>query len=212
MILALCIVATCTSSLLAQTEPPPEKEKKDPLRERLALRAGWAATSSELKDQFGSGMNLSLHFLWRFKNPFSIDFQLGAFYMGATDGKYIAPDSTVFDEGSVRIIRFAASPMVELSLMDKTSLYLSAGGGLYILSLLLDDRLFQFEQTNDHLGVNLGAGVFRQLSDNWFLNANFQLHKFWTSNAEDDLFFILSNGDQDPLFYEIDVGVVLRLF
>lgn len=203
-------ILTCfASDAIAQAAP---EDGKDPYRERLGIRAGWVGTSSGLKDDFGSGFDLEGHFLWRFRKPFSLDTTLGAFYMGGTGGTYTAPDGSVFDSGSVRVINVTIAPLMEFDIREKTQLYVSAGGGLYVMSLLLDEGFLTFDLTNDHLGVFLGFGLFRRISTNWFLEINGRLHRFWTSDDPSDVFFFLSNGDQDPLFYSLNAGFMLRLF
>jgi len=216
----LAFVLLLPTATFSQTSGTPEELEKDeiPYKERLGVRLGYVGTSSGLDDTFGAGMQLSAHYVHRFATWFSVDTELGVFYMGSTGGKYIAPDGAVFDEGSVRVIAFTVSPELDISLGEKNTFYVSAGGGLYIMSLLLDDLLYQFEQTNDHLGVTAAVGFARRVSKNWFVDVNARVDMFWTSEPSGDprdripLFYTLSNGDQDPLFYQVNVGLMLRLF
>ena len=208
--ISLFVSFTVTHSL-AQTEP---EKKKDPNRERLGLRAGYVGTTSGLNNSFGGGLDLSLHWVQRIKYPFSVDVTLGAFYLGSTsrDDITILTFGTLFDNVSMRVIHITAAPMMEFGLNDRTHFYAAAGGGLYTVSLLIDQALSEFDLANTHFGVVASGGVIRQLSKNWFVDLSFQLHKFWTSEDIDDMFFRYSEGDGNPVFYEFTVGALLRLF
>lgn len=208
LLLIICVFAT---SAVAQEDADKDK---DPNRERLGLRAGYAATPSDLDDAFGGGLDLSLHWIQRIKYPFGFNVTLGAFYLGSTarDDITLSTFNRLFDKVSMRILRFTVSPMIEFNVSERTGLYASAGVGMYAVSLLVDEVFAEADLTNNHVGVNLGAGAIQQLSENWFVELDVQLHKFWTSSDIDDMFFRYSSGDGDPLFYQASVGVMIRLF
>jgi opacity protein-like surface antigen len=213
LVIAL-IIACSASNVIAQSN---EETQSDPLKERLGIRAGYAWTPNNIADNFGSGLNLTLHFIQRIKKPFSVDVALGAIYLGST-GSDITRDffGTEFDDVSMRILTFTASPMVELSLDDRTDFFVSAGGGLYVVSLILDQTLQEFDLTNNQFGVTFNAGVIRRITTNWFLDAGVYLHKFWTADNLDlsnpDWIYLYSEGDGDPVFWTVAAGVALRLF
>jgi opacity protein-like surface antigen len=190
----------------------PLETDKDPDRERLGGRIGYVATTSDLDNSFGGGLDLALHFIHRFKKTFSVDFTLGAFYLGETSRDDILVNGATASDESMRIITFTVAPMIELPVNDRTNFYMSGGVGLYTVSLLVDSGVFQFDFTDNHVGINGGLGVLRHVTENWFLDLNIQIHKFWTSDDIDDIFFVYSDGDSNPLFYQITAGAMLRLF
>jgi hypothetical protein len=196
---------------VAQSE---STEEKDPHRQRLGLRAGYVTTPSGLNNVFGSGLDLSIHWIQRIKYPFGFDMTLGAFYLGSTSREDITISvfNQQFDNVSMRVLHVTAAPMLEFGLGSRTELFVSAGAGLYTVSLLLDQAFSEFDLTNSHFGVVASSGIIRQISGNWFVDVSFQLHKFWTSAKTDDLFFLYSEGDSNPIFYDATVGVMLRLF
>ncbi len=202
-----------STSVLAQTD---SEQEPDPLRERLGVRVGYARTSNNLSDAFGSGLNLSLHFIERVKKPFCVDVNIGAIYLGSTDKDVRFPDFTteVFDKVSMRIFMLTAAPMIEISTSDRTSYFVSAGGGFYAATLLLDQSVNEIDLTNNYFGITVNAGVMRRIFTNWFVDLDLHLHKFWTpDNSKDvDWIYLFSNGDSDPLFWAITGGVALRLF
>ncbi len=209
------LVLFISANALAQPEPDSDK---DPMKERLGLRIGYSETTSNLQKNFGAGLDLALHFIQRIKKPLSLDITLGAIYMGSTDNKDLtqAIFGTSFDSVAMRIITVTVAPMMEIPVGARTNLYLSGGIGLYTVSLLLDQDFHEFDLSNSHFGVNGGVGTLRNISTNWFLDLNFQIHYFWTAGGLDtmnpDWFYLYSEGDSDPLFWAVTGGVALRLF
>jgi opacity protein-like surface antigen len=206
------IISLIATSAFAQQPGDPDT---DDSRERIGLRAGYVGTSSTLDDVFGSGLNLDLHWVQGIAEPVFLDFTLGAFYLGETDRDDITFDifqPQTFHNVSMRVLRFTVAPLIELSLSERTAAYVSIGGGLYVISLLLDQSFFQFDLTDNHVGINVGAGVTRRITTNWFIDLHAEAHKFWTSTDNNDLFFRYSEGDQDPVFFEVTAGFLLRLF
>jgi len=214
LILAALIITSVSTISIAQTDSIPEAK---PSRERLGVRIGYSATSNNLKESFGSGVNLALHFVTNIKKPLSIDITLGAIYLGSTDNE-ITRDffGMEFDSVTMRILMLTAAPMLELPIGDRTDIYVSAGLGFYASSLILDQSLNEFDLTNNHYGVNAGAGIFRRIFTNWYLDFGVSLHKFWTDDKYDpydpDWIFLYSGGDSDPLFWTVTGGAALGLF
>jgi opacity protein-like surface antigen len=214
--LVAVIISLLAANAIAQPpdRQPEQRDKPEAERERLGLQAGYVGTTSDLGNNFGGGFNLCLHWIQHIRHPLFVDFTLGAFYMGKTDRQDITLDllGQNFDNTSLRIIRFTLAPLVEMPVSDRTTGYVSLGGGVYIVSLLLDEAFQEFDLTNNHFGISVGAGVAHQITQNWFVEFHAELHKMWTSTASDDIFYRYSDGDKNPLFYQAAVGVLLRLF
>jgi hypothetical protein len=206
------IISLLATSAIAQT-PPEEPEKKEK-NQRLGLRGGYVSTTSGIRNTFGDGMNLALHWMWDVNRAFSMDFTIGAFYLGSTSRSDITFQAfrQSFDDQTMRILNFTAAPTLNVPLGGKTRFMISAGAGPYTVSLLLDEAFNEFDFTDNHLGVNAGVVLMRRVSENWFIDIGVQAHKIWTSDKQDDLFFIYSEGDQDPLFYNVSVGFMISLF
>jgi hypothetical protein len=213
IVVAALMTMLVTTQAGAQTESEPQV---DPLKERLGVRVGWGWTPNHLSDAFGGGLYLSLHFIQRIKKPFGVDVNLGAIYLGKTDKDIRLPDFTTeaFDKVSMRIFMLTAAPMVEFSTSDRTSCFVSAGGGFYAATLLLDQTIYQYDLTNDYFGVTVNAGVMHRIFTNWFLDLSLHLDKFWTPDNPTTVHwvYLFSDGDNSPLFWSITGGVALRLF
>lgn len=214
-IFAAVIISLLAVNAIAQPpRPGSEREVPERERERLGVRAGYTGTTSGLDDTFGGGFNLALHWIQYVRYPLFADFTLGAFYMGKTGRQDITFDifQQNFDNTSMRIIRLTAAPMIEMPVNERTTAYASFGGGLYVVSVLLDEAFLEFDATDNHLGISIAAGVDHRFTQNWSFDFHAEFHKIWTSDHSDDLFYRYSEGDQDPLFYQIAAGVSLRLF
>lgn len=213
-LLALLVLLVPTI-VLAQPDTESEKDRE---KERIGLRAGYTETTSNLDQNFGGGLNLALHFIQRIKKPLYLDLSLGALYMGSTEDDDLtrAIFGTQFDSVAMRIITITLAPMLEIPLRARTNLYLSAGGGIYTVSLLLDQDFSEFDLSNTNFGVNAGVGLMRGIFTNWFLDLNFQAHYFWTEDTLEpespDWFYLYSEGDSNPLFWALTVGVALKAF
>jgi opacity protein-like surface antigen len=210
-------VLLMASGSLAQTDPETEaepQETKDPYRDRLGFRAGYVGTPSSISDAFGGGLDLSLHWVHRFKYPFAIDATLGGSYMGSTGREDITISifGQRFDNVAMRLLHITVAPMMEFALGERTHFFLSAGGGMYRVSVLVDQAFSEADLSNSHFGVVAGGGIIRRISGNWFLDASVRANKFWTSTDIDDWFFRYSQGDGNPVFYNVSLGLMLRLF
>ncbi len=214
VLLLAFIIALPASASIAQSEFESQAEND---KEKLGIRIGYSRTSNDISDNFGAGLDLCLHFTQKIREPFSLDVTLGAIYLGSTDSD-ITSDffGTEFDDVSMRILRMTVAPMVEFPMNDRTDFYFSVGVGLYSVSLLLDQAFQEFDLTDNHIGVNVNAGVVRRLSTNWYVDLNLHLQQFWTADTLDplnpDWIYLYSNGDSDPLFWGITAGVALNLF
>ena len=222
LIIALIVPLTAALSNQAafaqvdSSEPEAEQpeKQKDPNRERLGIRAGYVGTSHNLGNAFGGGLDLSLHWVQRVKYPLAFDVTLGAFYLGSTTREDItvAVFNQLFDNVSMRVIHVTVAPTLEMGLGERTHLFVQAGGGLYRVSLLVDRGFSEADFSNSHFGVLGGAGLIRQVSNSWFLDMSLQVHKFWTGRDFDDFVFRYSEGDGNPVFYNVSIGLMLRLF
>lgn len=222
MKLAHVILTMFAASLMAASparaqrhdQTAPQQKRPPEERERLGVRAGFVGTTSTLKDNFGEGANLALHWITHIKQPVYVDFSLGSFYMGATHNQQPTFDlfGATYDRVSMRVIRFTVAPMLDFQINDKWNGYFSMGGGAYIVSLLLDEDFFGFDLTDTHFGIDLGGGFTRRFTENWFIDVHGEVHKFWSGSGPKNIFYIYSGNDQDPIFYQITAGLLVRLF
>jgi opacity protein-like surface antigen len=180
--------------------------------EVIGVRIGYARTPSRLDDNFGSGTALALHFTEKFHPFLGVDFSFGSLNMGETwrddiTQKIFASQHDAF----MNVIFITAAPVVEAQVGKNTSLYLSGGIGLYSITLILDSGFFSASNSKYHPGLNAGGGAYYKLTTNWKLELNLNLHKIWTSTQSDDWFYVYSEGDRNPYFYQITIGAALGI-
>ncbi len=215
LLLTAAIISLFVSNAIAQPprrpRPPREEERKESPG-RLGVRIGFVATTSDLENNFGNGVDLALRWVHHLKDQFSLDIVLGTYLMGETGGDKIIAFPPLLDEVNARVLTLTVAPMIDFAMGPRTDLYITGGVGLYTFSLLLDSGFFQNETSDNYLGVNGGVGILRRVSTNWYLDFNVQINKFWTGDDLRDLFFVSAKRDQDPVFYHVTTGFLLQLF
>ncbi len=216
LFLALVALSVC---------PRPAAAEEKSGREKLGLRLGYVHSASDIKIQFGHGSVVQLHFTEKIKPPLFVTISLGALYLGKSASDNIT--QFLFGPGvsgaNMRILTMTLGPTLELPINDKGIVYLSGGAGLYSISVLLEMGIFASDTSNEHFGVNLGAGYYYPIGDNWMLDFNFTFHHIWTPEIDKDLstwspitdprdlFWLYSYGDSDPNFYQISIGAAINL-
>ena len=211
-ILLVAIITFIATNVIAQTEPEPEE--KDEKLERLGVRVGFVGTTGGLENSFGNGVNLTAHFMPQFKGQLFVDITFGAFFMGDTSRQDVLPPGLVAvpEKVGLRIITVLVAPTLIFPIGGKTDVSVGVGGGLYTVNLLLSQGLLEGDITNNQLGVYAAGGLIRQISTNWFLDIDVQAHKIFTGDDLDDVVYLYSDGNENPLFYSVTIGAMLRLF
>jgi hypothetical protein len=184
-----------------------------PGREKLGVRIGYLYTNSDIKNEFGNGSLIALHFSERIKSPLFVDFTLGALYLGESHTDNIT--QSLFGPGvanaNMRLLYLSVGPLLEFPILNEKTFYLFGGLGLYSVSIYLEMGFFGSEIADQHFGVNSGTGLYWPLSDNWKLDINFTAHHVWTAEETSDIFYLYSKGASDPTFYQFSVGFCVNL-
>ncbi len=207
-LIAVLIASLYLASISQQASPQPISG-----REKLGGRIAYTHSASDIKNTYGDGTALTLHFTERIKPPVFIDIAIGAIYLGgsAVDSikKYI-PHTDISD-ASMRILFLNIAPVFEFPVTEGALLYASAGIGLYSISVILERVFLGLETSQEHFGANIGLGLYYPLSDKWKLDFNFSAQRIWTDANLSDMFYFYSEGDSDPDFYLFSVGVCIAL-
>ncbi len=181
--------------------------------ERLGVRAGYIGTSDGLRDFYGDGWDLTLFFNEKVYSRLLLDVRLGAVYLGDAL-KPDLDDQITLQPGivsSMRFLYFSAGPMVGFGLGSSYSGYVSAGIGVYSVSMLFDSGVAAFDYSDQHLGYNAGAGVSMRVSTNWCLELNGTIHYVSTDEGPNDLFWLFTDGGDSPVILGIAFGVTVDL-
>jgi opacity protein-like surface antigen len=218
--LIFLMLLSLAAGVMAET---PEAEDKSPAREKLGVRVGYLHCASDIKNQFGHGSAIHLHFTERIKPPLFLNIALGALYLGES----VSDDITQFlfgpgvSDANMRILTLTAGPTFEMPVFGHGIMYLGGGAGLYSISVLLEMGIHASDTSNERFGVNLGGGYFWPLSENWSLDLNFTFHHIWTEDIDKELsewsllydarelFWLFSGGDSDPNFFQFSIGAAV---
>ena len=181
--------------------------------ERLGVRAGYVGTSDGLRDFYGDGWDLTLFFTEKVYSRLLLDVRLGAVYLGDAL-KTDLDDQLTLQPGIVSSMRFlyvSAGPMVGFGLGNSYSGYVSAGVGIYSVSMLFGSGIAAFDYSDQHLGYSAGAGLSTRIATNWCLEMNGTLHYVSTDAGPNDLFWLFTDGGDAPVLLGIAFGVTVDL-
>jgi opacity protein-like surface antigen len=203
-----CLVAGLILPLLARTAGAVDDAAG---QERLGVRFGYVLTFDDLHDSHGDGWDMTLHFTERIRPPLFLEIRIGAIYLGELKYTELDDEITATFEivSSMRMFYFSAGPIMGFRLGGATSIYGSAGVGVYSVSIALDSAFSAFNLSDQSLGFNGGLGIVRRLSDNWSLVANTSMHRFMVSSNE--IYDLFTDGAGTPLMLSIAGGLVVDL-
>ncbi len=215
----IVVTALVLASVLLGILPTPSYSQLPPVRERLGVRGGYIQTFDKLKDSFGGGGHLTLHFSERAYNQLYVDFRISAIYLGDLKNKNIAvrfgnsPGIEPSDiETEMRILFFSVGPQYVIPLAEYWNAYAGAAAGIYSVSMLFDSGISAGDLSDQHFGVNMGGGAMWRFTETLNIDMNFTLHHFWTPKDPNKLlFFFTDQGDSNPYLLQFSTGVTIDL-
>lgn len=182
-------------------------------QERLGVRAGYAETFDGLYASYGNGWDLTLFFTEKLHSTILLDIRLGAIYLGdARDPD--RDDQITFSPGIVsemRFLYFSAGPLVGFKMGSSYSAYISAGVGIYSVSMVFDSGISAFDYSDQHIGFNGGLGLSRRIAENWSVELNGTIHYFGVDERGNDLYYVFTDGADAPLVAGVALGVAVDL-
>ena len=207
----MAAVAACV--ILAPQPGRAQEKAADASHSRVGVRIGGLATFDGFNDKYGDGWQMSLFFTERMISWLDLEIRIGALYMGDLQDAELDDEQTGrFGIGSaMRILYFSAGPMVDTRLGSNTTGYLSAGVGVYSVSIEFDSGVTSFDFSDQDVGFNGGAGLSRRLSTNWSVEANTTLHYVIVSDIPQDIYYSFTEGADAPFILDISLGVTLGL-
>jgi opacity protein-like surface antigen len=204
----------CLFGALLLLTPSASYSQLPPVRERLGLRTGYIHTLDRLDDTFGGGGHLTLHFTERVYNHLYFDFRVGAVYLGDSKIPELARDLFGNDDivTEMRILYFSVGPNYTFDLAEYWTGYVSAGGGIYSVSILFDTGIQAGDTSDQHPGFNAGGGVLWRFTDTWNLDLNVTVHHFLTKQERRDLLWLYTGeGASDPYLLQFATGLSIDL-
>jgi hypothetical protein len=210
--LALILVGALCTGAFAQAPP----------RERLGARFGYILSSGGLRDSYGDGGNLTLHFAEHLQSGVYVQFQLGAIGMGdllrpelapqvgSVGGKYVVFLADGI-ETEMRILYITVGMQYAGNLSELWTGYGGVGAGIYSVSIPWTTGVESDVFSDQHLGANATLGAMFRFTRTLNIDAGAALHFFHNSASPFDLYYGFTGGDTNPLIVEIALGLVLDL-
>ncbi len=203
------------AALLAFTIPARAGVVRYP-HERLGTRVGFVGTSAGLHDSYGNGSHINLHFSERVATPWYLQIRIGSMALGDLRKPDLARrfgGAAFFGEvvrSDMRIQFLTGGPQYTVLVGERGTLYASAEGGIYSVSVTLDDGLQAATVSDSHFGANAGVGFMMRAFGAWNVDTNATLHFVGTGTGR-GLYTFFTEGDSDPLILQLSVGVTLDL-
>lgn len=204
----ILIIALFAAAAAGNIHPP-----RAAAREGLGLKTGYIQPTGRLNESFGSGFLLALHFTETLGWLFGLDFTLGSMYLGETSRRDISQNIFLSPSYDVKmnVTYLGIAPFINIEFPSGLSADFSAGAGLYGVMVLVDAGLFSAEDTQYHVGLNIGAGIYYKLASSFKIGMDLAAYQLWTSDDADDWVRIYTEGDKNPRFYQISLGALLYL-
>ncbi len=200
LVFALCFLCASAAPLAAQGIRG---------RELLGVRVGGVVGSPPLRDAFGAGSELELHFIEG---------------LGAWWGIGLALSSHNFGASKDTLANIAYTGMnrdVELSIFSMTGSFFAlkriggrftatgeTGLGLYSLTASIPAGFYQGTRTENRFGVYGGAGMLMRISRGVSLNLNVKYHYVFVGDDEFEPVHFFT-GETSAHFVQIAFGVLL---
>jgi len=202
-LLALVLVGALGAVARAQ-EPP---------RERLGGRFGYVLSSGGLRESYGDGGDLTLHFAERIGAGFYVEFQLGAIGMGDLLKPEIAEDAFRVQgiQTEMRVLYITGGMQYARPLSELWTAYGGLGLGIYSVSIPWTTGPESDVFSDQHFGGNVTGGAMFRFTRTLNLNAGAAVHYFHNNKSPYDLYYRFTEGVSNPLILEIIIGIVLDL-
>lgn len=159
-------------------------------KEIVGLRIGGIYTTNSLKDNFGTGSEIELHFITGLGPWFGVGFALSSHNLG--ESKNQEKDIDLIGQNlrlDLQVYSMTASFAVMKHLTGRFDGLGEAGLGIYSINGVVQSGFYEGYITDNQLGFFGGLGAFFGLTRKLSIDVNFKLH------------YILSGGDQSHLIY-----------
>ena len=178
-------------------------------RELLGVRVGGVVGSQPLRDAFGSGSELELHFIEGLGSWWGIGLALSSHNFGASKDTL----ANIAYTGMNREVQFSAFSMTAsfVALKPVGGRYTAtgeAGLGLYSLTASIPAGFYRGTRTENRFGVYGGAGMLMRISRGVSLNLNVKYHYVFVGDDEFEPVHFFT-GETSAQFVQIAFGVLL---
>lgn len=178
-------------------------------REMLGLRIGSVFSRGELRDVFGGGSEIELHFEEGILPWMAVGFALSSHNFGDSNDRdknidYISSDKDV----SLRIYSVTVSVVLLKRLAGKITAAPECGLGLYSINASTQLGFYEGYRTDNQLGLYAGMGFLYGLTNSVFLNLSGKYHYVLSGSEREDPIYFYTGRDSAHI-YQIAVGVTI---
>jgi hypothetical protein len=178
-------------------------------REILGVRIGGAYSPRTLKDTFGNGSSIEIHFIHGLAPWCGIDVSLGSSdYGGSTDIAKNIEFTGTDREVDVEIYGVTAGFLALTSIHKNFLPTIEAGPGLYSINAVLPTGFFNAQKTEFRVGLYGGVGVIYRVTGGFSVNANAKYHYIFSGGKDENTVFFFTGHDRTQM-YEFTVGVLI---
>ena len=178
-------------------------------REILGLRVGGVLTSGTLRDKFGDGSEIEIHFIEGLAPWFGINIALSSHNLGNSNDRNLNIEYTGLDRPvKLQIFSATAAAIALLHVGDRFSPTVEGGLGLYTLNGVIQAGLYEGSITDNQFGFYGGAGILYRVTKSLFINANAKYHYILSGDDWRSTVYFYT-GEERAYLYQIAVGIAI---
>jgi hypothetical protein len=178
-------------------------------RELLGVRIGGVIGSPPLRDAFGNGSELELHFIKGLGTWWGLGLALSSHNFGASKDSL----ANIAYTGMNREVRFSIFSMTgcffaRKPIAGRFTATGEAGLGLYALTASIPSGFYQGTRTENRFGTYCGAGMLMRISRGVSFDLNVKYHYVFVGSDELEAIHFFT-GETRARFMQIAFGVLL---
>jgi len=203
--LVLCVLA----AVFALSASAPLAAQGLGRREVLGLRLGAGYSPSTLRNTFGSGSVIEIHFMHGFAPWCGLDVSLTSSDYGGSNNPIKNIEFTGTDREVDLEMYGITAGFLALTAIHKNFLpTVEAGPGLYSINAVLPTGFFNAQKTEFRVGFYGGVGAIYKITGGFLVNANAKYHYIFSGNKDENTIFFFTGHDRTQMF-QFTIGVLI---
>jgi len=178
-------------------------------REILGLRVGGVLSSDLLRDKFGDGSEIEIHFIEGLNPWLGINIALSSHNLGKSKDRDKNIEYTGLDRPvKLQIFSVTAAVLAVKHIGDRFSPTIEGGFGLYTINGVIQEGLYEGSITDNQTGIYGGVGLLYRVTRSLFINANAKYHYIFSGDDRRSTVYFYT-GEERLSLYQIAVGVAI---
>ncbi|MBU8922535.1 MAG: hypothetical protein KOO63_12020 [Bacteroidales bacterium] len=178
-------------------------------REVLGLRLGGVVSPGSVEEYFGHGSELELHFMEGLGSWYGIDISLSMHNLGRSLSREKNIDFLGFDRTvKVEIYSLTVGLVGIRQVADRISIGMEGGMGLYPITAVIPEGIWEGRITRNQFGFYAGANVYYSLNKRGLsLDIGAKYHYVFSGNDPMQILYAYT-GEDRLQFIQMTVGIV----